>query len=247
MTGICGIIRLKNAPPDAQLTVAIIGICFQITKRTPEPSHSMKTIIAMALIVTLFLVLAGVETSQAVPITYIFSGVGSGSLGTGTFSDVSYVITLFADTKNIVTTPLLFGESHVPDSSATLFVNGLGTATISSQLEVNDFENLGTEGAATISLIVRTGSSSAPILGVHPFSKNYYLGEPIGPVGGPGVNYQDSGVSISTSDGDFTFSSLSSVRFQATLQPVPEPSWLALVCTAGLTLGLFTRNRRIHS
>lgn len=202
----------------------------------------MKRLFAKALILTVFFSLTGYEKTPAQGIIYMFSGVGSGTLGAGSFHDAAYDITLFADTSDIVTSPLLFGDSYVPDLSATVFVNGLGTSTINSQMRVRDFENLGMTGPATISLYNGDNASYAAILAVHPGSKNYSLSEPIGPIGG--TLFDSSGASFTTSAGDFSFSSLSSVTFQATLQSAPEPSLPALVCIGGFTFGFLTRKKR---
>ena len=209
----------------------------------PDHSDSMGRLSAKSLLLTLFLSVTGLERTQADPIIYTFSGVGSGTLGADSFTDVSYIITLFADTSDIVTSPLLFGDSSVSDLSATVFVSGLGTTMINSQMRVSDFQNLGTVGPATISLYNGDNASSAAILSVHPYSKDYFLSEPIGPIGGTLFNNPSSSASFTTSDGDFSFSLLLSVTFQAALQSVPEPSLLALVCTASFTLGFFTRKK----
>ena len=204
----------------------------------------MKRFFVKALMLTVFFSLTGYEQTLAEGIIYTFSGVGSGTLGADSFHDASYDITLFADTSDIVTSPLLFGVSYVPDLSATVFVNGLGTSVINSQMRVRDFQNLGMVGPATISLYNSDNPSFGAILAVHPVSKNYFLSEPIGPIGVIGVtSVNSSDASFATSGGDFSFSSLSSVTFQATLQSAPEPSVLALVCIAGFTFGFLTRKK----
>jgi hypothetical protein len=204
----------------------------------------MKRHFAKALILTALFSLAGAGKALAYDIIYTFSGIGSGTLGTDSFSDSSYAITLYADTSDIVTSPLLFGDSYVPDVSATVFVNGLGTATITSQMRVRDLQNLEIVGPATISLYDSDNPAFAPILSVHPDTKDYILSEAIGPIGGTLLDNPGSGASFATSDGDFSFSSLTSVRFQATPQSVPESSMTALVCATSLALGLLTRKKR---
>jgi hypothetical protein len=207
----------------------------------------MKRHFAKALMLTAFFSLTGAEKTLAADIIYTFSGAGSGTLGTDSFSDASYTITLYADTSDIFTTPLLFGDSYVPDLSATVFVNGLGTATITSQMRVRDLQDLGMVGPATISLYNSDNPAFAAILAVHTDSKDYILSEPIGPIGGTLLDNQSSGASFDTSAGDFSFNSLVSVRFQATPQSVPEPSMTTLVCATILALGLLTRKKRNDS
>jgi hypothetical protein len=204
----------------------------------------MKRHFVNALVLAAFFSLTGNEQALASEIFYTFSGIGSGTLGTDSFSDSSYAITLYADTSDIVTSGLLFGDSYVPDVSATVFVNGLGTATITSQMRVRDLQNLETVGPATISLYNSDNPAFAPILSVHPDTKDYILSEAIGPIGGALLNNQATDASFATSDGDFSFSSLTSVRFQAAPQAVPESSMTALVCATSLALGLLTRKKR---
>lgn len=204
----------------------------------------MKRHFVNALILAALFSLAGGEKTLASEIIYTFSGVGSGTLGADSFTDASYEITLYADTSKIVVTPLLFGESFVPDLSATVFVNGLGTATITSQMVVYDFNDLGMVGPATIGLYNGDDDPAARVLAVHPGSKDYFLSEAIGPIGGALLDNPGSGASFATSDGNFSFSSLVSVRFQAAPQAVPESSMTALVCATSLALGLLTRKKR---
>jgi hypothetical protein len=204
----------------------------------------MKRHVAKALMLTAFFSLTGAEKTLAYDIIYTFSGVGSGTLGVDSFSDASYAITLYADTSAIFTTPLLFGDSYVPDLSATVFVNGLGAATITSQMRVRDLQDLGMVGPATISLYNSENPAFAPILSVHPDTKVYILSEAIGPIGGTVLNYRITDASFATSDGDFSFSSLVSVRFQAVPQSVPESSMTTLVCAVSLALGFLTRKKQ---
>ncbi len=189
-----------------------------------------------------FLCVAALERTQAEPILYTFSGIGSGTLGAESFSNAAFAVTVSADTGDIVTSPLLFGLSHVPASSATVFINGLGTVPIITQLGVADSQNLGMTGPAAITLNV-SDSGLSPIFEVHPGTKDYLLSEPIGPIGGRVFTQPDSFTPFAMSDGDFAFSSLLSVTFQAALQPVPEPASLALLCAGGVTLRLLARKK----
>jgi hypothetical protein len=99
-------------------------------------------------------------------------------------------------------------------------------------------------GPATISLYNSENPAFAPILSVHPDTKVYILSEAIGPIGGTVLNYRITDASFATSDGDFSFSSLVSVRFQAVPQSVPESSMTTLVCAVSLALGFLTRKKQ---
>jgi hypothetical protein len=203
----------------------------------------MKKRFVESLILMSFLCVAGAGRTQADPIIYTFAGVGSGTLGTESFSDAAFTVTISADTANIVTSPILFGLSHVPASSATIFVNGLGTVPILTQLGVANSQNLETTGPADITLNVSSDSTLSPIFELPLGTKDYLLSESIGPVGGRTLMQPDSFTPFTTSDGDFAFSSLLIVTFQAALQPVPEPAPLALLCAGGVTLGSLARKK----
>src|ERR1700722_1720801 len=85
--------------------------------------------VASVVLVTIFS-FCGYVPAQAQPIIYTISGVGSGSLGGNSFSNAPFTITAAADTSQIVTGSATFFE--VPNSSASIFISGLGTATFTS-------------------------------------------------------------------------------------------------------------------
>src|SRR5262249_3683347 len=65
--------------------------------------------------------------AKADPIVYTLSAVGIGSLGGVSFSNHSFILTSMANTSQI-TNPFS-GIFSAPNTSATVFVTGIGTAT----------------------------------------------------------------------------------------------------------------------
>ena len=73
-------------------------------------------------------VLLAPAAASATPITYIYSGIGSGFLGVAPFEDTAFVITAEADTANVGPWPghASFQNTH---ASATIELSGLGSFT----------------------------------------------------------------------------------------------------------------------
>ena len=71
-----------------------------------------------------------VPAAIAIPITYVFSGPATGTLGTTTFTDAQVTVTATADTANITT----FDEIHpgdlcMPLTSVAIDIAGIGSTT----------------------------------------------------------------------------------------------------------------------
>ena len=79
--------------------------------------------VALATIISL----CGYVTAQATPITYTFSGVGTGNLGGNPFNNASFTITSTADSSQIANPSS--GLFRVSDLTATIFVSGIGNGT----------------------------------------------------------------------------------------------------------------------
>src|SRR5262249_46820073 len=76
----------------------------------------------------------GVGSAWARPITYTFTGTGSGSLGANSFTAAAFTITALADTSQVVVRNPFF--TYVPTSSATIDVSGIGSANFTGSTEV---------------------------------------------------------------------------------------------------------------
>lgn len=82
--------------------------------------------------VALFVVLAWVAVGDATPITYIYTGTGSGSLGGAPFTDAAFTITGQADTADLASCGGACREINHIVTSVT--IAGVGTVTITSPL-----------------------------------------------------------------------------------------------------------------
>lgn len=82
--------------------------------------------------VILFFVLAWAAVGAATPITYIYTGTGSGSIGGTPFTDAAFTITGQGDTNNVASCG--GGCQEIDHSSTSVTIVGVGTFTIISPL-----------------------------------------------------------------------------------------------------------------
>jgi len=168
---------------------------------------------------------------HASPITYTFSGVGSGSLGALPFTNLSVTIIAYADTSQIFTNdPTNF---QLYNQSASISVPGFPTATLSNS---TDFVTQQTTADPKSPGAVGIGGapSFADILDVIGLTfKTYDLSTSFGPVSGAALG--NTGLSFATTDGNFRWTSLPlTADFQAELEIVPEPATISLLSLAAL-------------
>jgi hypothetical protein len=187
----------------------------------------LKSPVSRALVIAICLF--GQQSMQASPIIYQFNAIGSGSLGGNSFDNAAITITANTDTSQIFTySP---GILHVPNLSATVYIAGLGTATFDN---TRDFVNQNT-GAG-----ISDGVLGYDILAVATRSIGTYdLSTSIGPLSGQAAF--NVGVAFGTTEGDFILTSASSGIFQATIEPVPEPSACMILGFGAVGLLTFKR------
>lgn len=196
-------------------------------------SHArlLRSTLALALLICF----SGIKAAQALPITYTFSGVGNGRLGTSTFSGSSFVISCAADTSQIVDAR---GSFVAPVSVATIFVQGLGIATFTTptMVTLNPFG----------SFVTFATSAYFPMNYVPIFSEfnnaalaSYNLAAAIGPISGPasGTSNPNLNNPIVTSAGNLSLQTISAASFQAS---VPDQSSTLILLGVGLVAIRFT-------
>jgi hypothetical protein len=182
----------------------------------------------VGMLLTLAVFVLDCSLVSATPITYIYSGTGTGQLGSGTFSNASFKITALADTNNIT--------SWGPAS------NGPQNTHLTTMIDIT---SLGSYSITTPSHSWMSGSSSGTGgLGKNldfnwiKFQENaligYGLNTPIGPVLEVSPTNVDQFHDVSTSGGLLKFMSISAVTFTAII--APEPSNLLLLGIGAISL-----------
>jgi hypothetical protein len=185
------------------------------------------------------------EVAQADPINYSFSGVGSGSLGSVTFTNSSFVIDVSTDTSQIFLSSIWFTppqlQAYAGLFSSTISISGIGTATNYSSLYVtlfrdseNKFQSVGV-GHDIFPDFSFTGSGL----------QGYGLDTSTEFLTGPVNCAELSNIPFQTSDGDFVLSSVSSAGgFQSLVEPVPEPAVVPLLAVGAIGFLLRRVGRR---
>jgi hypothetical protein len=230
----------------------------------------MRSIFASAGL-ALTLVGFAVQQANATPITYEFSGTGSGAIGGSSFTDALVVYTGTADTANIVSNEVSPGIFFygVPLDGLTVNIAGIGPATVTDPTmvvgvpqAVPDDVDIDDE-LPPFPLVLVGRIDNPPALdsftGMAATASNalegYVLDASIGPIGGVGgVGFNEDCAPgpdpcIGTSLGLLSFThnivAEGGGTFTATLQPapVPEPATLLLV-GGGLAAAFIRRSRR---
>jgi hypothetical protein len=187
---------------------------------------------------------------QAAPITYTFSGSGTGTLATTAFTNANFVVTLTSDTSQAIPQSQLGNELGIIPIAAQINITGVGTETFTGTtfLAISPFQSpiwqldFG-EGNA--------GLFSAPgnLFELRDATLNQY---------NLVSNFTDSGTNLylsqflaaSTNGGALTFTSMSPISFQATVgqasvAPEPGTAGMLLAGLAGLAIAGRARfNRR---
>lgn len=171
----------------------------------------------------------------AVPITYIYSGTGSGSLAGTDFFSTGFVITAQADTDNIAP----WGNATVQNThaSATITLSGFGTFSFTAPTHTWIADNCCMGIGADLSSNYLTLFSPAIA------SVGYALATDIGPIFDAFATTQGQFTGIETSGGELSITQLNGASFQAITSAVPEASASVLMALGLAAIGLAARRR----
>jgi PEP-CTERM motif len=189
----------------------------------------MRTITSCALF---FCVLSSVcRSGYTAEIEFVETGIGSGSIGTTSFSNSTFTITSFADTTNRLldtsTSAFVYSIDH---DSSEIAINGVGTFQFLSKTRTYVNNTKSTVGFS------RGPSGSLSALDLYNGLTNPAFGtwdmlSSIGPITGTTklLQWNDFESAVQTNAGQLIFNSANNISgsFSATI--VPEPSTLTLL------------------
>lgn len=177
--------------------------------------------------------------ASAVPITYLYSGTATGSLGANGFAGASFVITAQADTSTVG--GWCCSNAQNTHASATISVASLGTVTFSLPTHTWIAESCCIGFGANLSLNYVTLFSAPGLTNV-----GYGLATDIGPIAAA-ADTSGQFVNVATSGGMLTITQLGTVSFQAITSAVPEASASVLMALGLAGIVLATRRRKARA
>ena len=185
--------------------------------------------------VSFFTLLIAPVVASALPITSVFVGSGSGTIGAVAFTDANFVITTSADTANVQAFPVFCCGWFIEDDLASIAIGGVGSAdfTIGTRVFVNNrSQAVGFSGAVFGDLLDLNCDIDCTI---------WDMTTSFGPVFDATPFAIDQFANVGTTLGLLTMESAIFVSFEATV--VPEPS-AALAFGIGALLIAGVRGRR---
>jgi hypothetical protein len=179
-------------------------------------------------------------SANATPIDYIFTGIGSGSVGTTSFTDSTFTFTFMFDTVNVP--GLTGGETEITGIGGT-FTEGSFTETLKADNFVIDNTDPATPRVGFFNSTVSDG-----IVIQNPAFETYFLKTPLGPITettGPDLLGDFGGGSFDTVSGPaISITDATSLTFQATITPEPASASVIVVGLALLAFVAISRRRR---
>jgi hypothetical protein len=155
------------------------------------------------------LCLAGFGKAETASIIYIWSGIGSGSLGSNSFMDAPFTITSTANISQITEAPL--GVLLVANIAATISISGMGIATFTIPTDT-----VANRSNSLVGIGAPIQDDAILFVGNDAFA-TYDLGSPIGPIAGP--PFRSIEAKFATTAGIFSLSAVSTATFQAVFEP----------------------------
>jgi hypothetical protein len=164
------------------------------------------------------------QLAHAVPVTYIYAGIGTGQLGNFPFSSTQFTITAMADTSHISIWPGGGNVSQNTHLSTTINIAGLGSFAITtpSHSWMDTALPSGVGGLGQDLFVNWITFRENALIG-------YGLNTSIGPVAESSPEDVGQFHDVSTTGGALTFNSIAPVTFTAIVTPEPSSIALALV------------------
>jgi hypothetical protein len=198
--------------------------------------------VSLGFALTLALCVPMTREATAGTINYSFTGSGSGTIGSTTFTNASFAVSIDADTADVGYQDSL-GALGVVDLSGTISISGVGVATITESLFVYDSYGFDFGEIGFGSLDVQGNLITIDEQGVG--LENYDLISNFGPIVGRNLTLRQFQL-VATDLGYLSYTSMSDTTFVAKLSAVPEPSALLLSAIGFVgILGYVTRRRRM--
>jgi hypothetical protein len=173
--------------------------------------------------------------SFANTITITQTGVGSGEIGSTSFTDAAFTITEIGDTSDV--TPFIEGEFFL-DTSASITISGVGTLDFTSATSTFVNNDLDEVGFGRPFRDLYEGPHNAAFA-------TWNMLNSIGPISGRAELLQWKLFPVDTSGGVLAFNRGSSdTVFTATVSPVPEPGTLPLLGIGLVGTMIFTTRRK---
>lgn len=191
----------------------------------------IKTILKMGVIATTMLV----SQANASILTYQYTGTGSGTIGSESFSDNYFVINQLVDTDAILSCG--GGCSFIDDISTSITLNGFGTYTFATDLRT--FDNAGRVGLS------RAGYYGADLYDIFNVDAAWDMTTPTAVIANPYANliqWTNSPVLLDNAK-QLIFTAGGNGSFQA-ITAVPEPEQWAMMLLGLPLMGWVARRKK---